>query len=157
MSEEFRYIVRIVGTDLEGSQRLEYGLTRIKGINANLSKAIIKVANIESIPRIGNLTDADIQKVEEILKDLVKYGVPEWLLNHRKDLGTGRSLHLIGPDLTLRLMSDIEFMKQIRSWKGTRHSLGLKVRGQRTKTTGRTGRVVGVKRKKLLPTEKREG
>jgi ribosomal protein S13 len=78
-----------------------------------------------------------------------KHGVPAWLLNRRKDLETGRALHFIGPDLTLRIMADITFMREMRSWKGTRHSLGLKVRGQRTKTTGRSGRVVGVVKKKL--------
>jgi small subunit ribosomal protein S13 len=41
-------------------------------------------------------------------------------------------------------------MKNIKSWKGVRHSLGLKVRGQRTKCTGRTGRSVGVKKKLLI-------
>lgn len=152
MSEEFRHIVRIAGTDLDGSQKLEYGLTKIRGINTNLSQAIIKVANLESVRRIGNLTDGDIQRIEETLKDPEKHGVPAWLLNRRKDLETGRALHFIGSDLTLRTMADITLMREIRSWRGTRHSLGLKVRGQRTKTTGRSGRVVGVAKKKLLPT-----
>lgn len=152
MSEEFRHIVRISGTDLDGSRKLEYGLTKIRGINTNLSKAIIKVTNLESVQRIGNLTDGDVQRIEATLKDPEKHGVPTWLLNRRKDLATGRALHFIGPDLTLRIMADITFMREMRSWKGTRHSLGLKVRGQRTKTTGRSGRVVGVAKKKLLPT-----
>ena len=154
MSEEFRHIVRIFGADLEGTKRLEYGLAKIKGININLSKAIIKVANLEPGQRVGNLMDVDVQKIEEILKGPEKYGVPGWLLNHRKDLATGRDLHIISSELTLRVMSDIEFMKQIRSWKGMRHSYGLKVRGQRTKTTGRTGRIVGVAKKKLIEAAK---
>jgi small subunit ribosomal protein S13 len=41
-------------------------------------------------------------------------------------------------------------MKDIRTWKGIRHSLGLKVRGQRTRTTGRSGKAVGVKKKVLM-------
>ena len=150
MSEEFRHIVRISGTDLDGSQKLEYGLTKIKGINTNFSKALIKVSELESVQRIGNLTEGDVERIEETLKDPEKHGVPAWLLNRQKDLETGRALHFIGPDLTLRTIADITFMREIRSWKGTRHSLGLKVRGQRTKTTGRSGRVVGVAKKKLL-------
>ena len=48
----------------------------------------------------------------------------------------------------MAVRKDIEIMKKIRSWKGIRHSLGLKVRGQRTRTTGRLGLTVGVKRKR---------
>jgi len=163
LSEEFRHIVRIAGTDLDGSQRLEQGLSKIKGININMSRVIVKVASLESVQRIGNLTDANIQRIEEILRNPLKNGVPEWFMNRCKDLETGKSSHLIGSDLTFKIMSDVEFMKTLRSWKGIRHSLGLKVRGQRTKTTGRTGRVVGVGKKKLVQaaaakaTEKKEG
>jgi small subunit ribosomal protein S13 len=38
-------------------------------------------------------------------------------------------------------------MRKIRCYKGIRHETGQKVRGQRTKSTGRTGTTVGVKRK----------
>jgi small subunit ribosomal protein S13 len=72
------------------------------------------------------------------------------MFNRRKDLETGRDEHLIGPDLVLRNKADIDFMRDIRTWKGVRHSLGLKVRGQRTKTTGRKGRAVGVRKKTLI-------
>jgi small subunit ribosomal protein S13 len=68
-------------------------------------------------------------------------------MNRAKDLETGENKHLIGSDLLLRIKSDIEFMKKIKCWKGVRHSLGLKVRGQRTRTTGRTGQTVGVSHK----------
>jgi small subunit ribosomal protein S13 len=57
---------------------------------------------------------------------------------------------LIGPDLALRTKADIDFVREIRTWKGVRHSLGLKVRGQRTKSTGRKGRAVGVKKKAAI-------
>ncbi|MHA1722752.1 MAG: 30S ribosomal protein S13, partial [Candidatus Baldrarchaeia archaeon] len=51
-------------------------------------------------------------------------------------------------DLVLTIKSDIDRMKKIKSWKGIRHALGLKVRGQRTRTTGRGGRTIGVTKKK---------
>ena len=50
----------------------------------------------------------------------------------------------------MSVKSDIDFMTDIRSWKGIRHSLGLKVRGQRTRTTGRKGRAVGVAKKIVM-------
>ena len=147
MAQEFRHIVRIIGTDLDGSGKLEYGLAKIKGLGINLSKTVIKKTGLNGDLRIGNLTDADIQKIEDVLNNLNKYDIPSWLLNRPNDLETGEDLHLLGPDLTLRVKSDINNMKQLRSWKGVRHSLGLKVRGQRTKTCGRTGRAVGVKKR----------
>ena len=63
---------------------------------------------------------------------------------------TGDDLHMIASDLDLRNRDDIELMRETRSWKGERHSRGLKVRGQRTKTTGRTGRSVGVSKKRVM-------
>ena len=153
MENEFRYIVRIAGTDIDGSLNVEYGLTRIKGLNINLSKAVFKKSNISKGLRVGDLNDADVERLEAILKDLKSYGIPPWMLNRRKDNETGESLHLIGPDLTLRIKSDIDDMIKMRSWKGTRHSFGLKVRGQHTKTTGRSGRAVGVRRRRVTRTE----
>ena len=155
MENEFRYIVRIAGTDVDGSLNVEYGLTRIRGLNINLSKAIVKRADVPRDLRIGDLHDEDVERVEAILTDLKEYDIPSWMLNRRKDIETGEDLHLIGPDLTLRIKSDIDGMIQRRSWKGIRHSLGLKVRGQRTKTTGRSGRAVGVRRRRAVGTEQR--
>jgi small subunit ribosomal protein S13 len=88
--------------------------------------------------------------VEDVMRDPAKYGLPPRLYDRRKDLETGRDLHLIGADLALSTKTDIDFMKDIRSWKGTRHSLGLKVRGQHTRTTGRKGRAVGVAKKIVM-------
>jgi len=71
------------------------------------------------------------------------------MLNRRKDIQTGKDLHLLGSDLQLRVKDDIDVMKETRSWKGDRHARGLKVRGQRTKTTARKGRSVGVSRSRV--------
>ena len=145
---DFRYIVRIIGTDIDGLKKLPIGLLKIKGINNRLADAIVKVAGFNLGMSVGNLTDAEIKKLENIIKEPSKFGVPVWLLNRRKDLETGKDLHLTGPDLTLSTRTGIKLMIESRSWKGVRHSLGLKVRGQKTRTTGRKGRVVGVRRKR---------
>jgi len=141
--------VRVAGTNLDGFDKLGYGLTKIKGVGINLAEAIIKVTDLDPNIRVGNLTEKAVSKIEEVLRDPSKYDIPHWLLNYRRDFQTGKSLHLIGSDLMLRVKSDIDFMKKIKTWKGVRHSLGLKVRGQRTKTTGRKGRVVGVRKKRM--------
>ncbi len=57
-------------------------------------------------------------------------------------------MHLVGAELLYYVRRDIEREKKIRSWRGIRHALGLKVRGQRTATTGRLGMTIGVHRRK---------
>ena len=150
MSKEFKHIIRIKGTDLEGSKKVTYGLTKIKGVGVSMANTIVKLGNLKADTRLGHLTDAEISTIEDIISDFSKHSIPSRLVNRRKDLDSGRDIHLITADLTLRTKNDIDFMKNIKSWKGIRHSLGLKVRGQRTKCTGRTGRSVGVKKKLLI-------
>jgi small subunit ribosomal protein S13 len=156
MEQEFRHILRIIDADVDGTLKASYALTKIKGISLNLSNAILKKAVIDPDKRAGFLTDAEIDRMEEIVKDPVKHGLPVWLLNRRKDVENGKDTHLISSDLVLRTKMDIEQMKEIKSWRGYRHAYGLKVRGQRTKTTGRAGKALGVKKKAIMqrpPTE----
>jgi small subunit ribosomal protein S13 len=148
LAQEYRHIVRILRTDIDGAMKLAHGLTKIKGIGLSFSKAILTAADLEPDLRIGDLSDSHIQKIEAALQHPDKYAIPKWFFNRRKDLETGLDCHLLGPDLSLRVKSDIDFLMRIRSWRGMRHSYGLKVRGQRTRTTGRTGRSVGVKRRR---------
>jgi small subunit ribosomal protein S13 len=149
MPREFQHIIRFAGTDIEGTQPVTYALTNVKGIGIKLANAIIEKAGINPETRMGFLSSADVEKIEEIVTDPVKYGIPAWLLNRRKDLETGKDIHLLGSDLVLQTKNDIDQMKKIRSWKGFRHSYGLKVRGQRTRTTGRKGKAIGVKKKQV--------
>ena len=148
MSREFRHILRITDTDVDGTLKVPYALRKIKGISLNLANVIAKKAGIDPEKRAGFLTDAEIEKIEKMIKEPTRFGLPGWLLNRRKDLETGKDLHLIGADLVLKTKTDIQRMKNIKSWRGYRHAYGLKVRGQRTRTTGRTGKTVGVKVKK---------
>jgi len=147
-SEEYRYIVRVAGTDLDGSKKFLYALTDIKGVGIRLADAILRVAGLDPNIRLGYVSDQDVKKVEEILADPAKFGIPGWMLNRQKDVSTGRDRHLIGSDLTLTIKNDIDTLRRTKSYRGIRHALGLKVRGQRTKTTGRKGQTVGVRRKK---------
>jgi len=135
-------------TDLDGSQKVAYALTKIKGVGIRLAGAIVRVAGVNPEERLGNLTDEEIERLEDAIRNPLKYGISPYLLNRQRDPTTGKDLHLIGADLTLQVKADIDLMKKIKCWKGVRHSLGLKVRGQRTRTTGRKGVTVGVRRKK---------
>jgi len=148
MSREFRHIVRVTDTDIDGSLKVGYALTKIKGVSISLADAILKKAEVNPEIRLGLLSEEQVRKIEDILENPTKYGIPNWLLNRRKDLETGKDLHLLSSDLVLRTKMDIDLMKKIKSWRGYRHAHGLKVRGQRTRTTGRTGKTVGVKKKR---------
>ena len=149
MPREFQHIIRFAGTDIEGTQPVTYALTNVKGVGIKLANAIIEKAGIDPATRMGLLSSAEVEKLEEIITNPVKHDVPIWLLNRRKDLETGKDIHLLSSDLVLQTKNDIDQMKKIRSWKGFRHSYGLKVRGQRTRTTGRKGKAIGVKKKQI--------
>jgi len=145
---QFRYIVRIAGTDIDGKLKLPYGLAEIKGIGLQTANAVIKALGLDPERRIGELTDEEVRRIEEAVRDLRKLGLPKWLYNRRRDYETGEDLHLIGADLIFQARRDIEREIRIGSWRGIRHKLGLKVRGQRTRTTGRLGMTVGVRKKR---------
>ena len=149
MSREFNYIVRLHGTNIDGTKMVPYAITEVKGVGVRLARAIVKQLRLDATERLGSLSDADVKKLETAIDDPVSIGLPIWMLNRQKDPMTGDDLHLLASDLDLRIKDDIDLMRETRSWKGDRHSRGLKVRGQRTKTTGRTGRSVGVSRARV--------
>ncbi len=148
MSKEFQHIIRIIGTDLEGSKRVGYAIADIKGMGIRLANVIVQKSGIDPKNRLGFLSEVEIEKLEDIIRNPIKYGVSEWFLNRPKDRATGKDLHLIDSDLVLQTKSDIDQMKKIGSWRGFRHAYGLKVRGQRTRTTGRAGKTMGVRKKR---------
>jgi small subunit ribosomal protein S13 len=150
MSREFRHILRVSGTDIDGTKKLVYGLLKIRGVGPSFAAAIVKAAELRPELRMGDLSEGEVHKLEDVMRDPTKYALPSRIYNRRKDPDSGRDMHLIGADLVLSGKTDIDFMKDIRTWKGIRHSLGLKVRGQRTRTTGRKGRAVGVAKKIVM-------
>ena len=156
MSEEFRHIVRIAEKDLDGTLKMNYALMNIKGIGAGLASVIVKKAGINPETRLGFLSDEEIEKIEDVIEKPAKYGLPGWLLNRPKDAQTGNDIHLIGSNLDLQIKMDVDEMKKIRSWRGYRHAYGLKVRGQRTRTTGRSGKAMGVKKTAVRKPERAE-
>lgn len=143
---DFKYIVRIANTDVNGEKSLIHGLTTVKGIGLHMSTMVADLAGLDRMMKIGDLKDDQIEKIKDILDKLNKLG-PKWMLNHRKDYETGADLHLIGIDIDTRLREEINIMKKIRSYKGVRHEAGLPVRGQRTRAHGRVGLAMGVSRK----------
>ncbi|MBW2996493.1 30S ribosomal protein S13 [Candidatus Woesearchaeota archaeon] len=147
--KEFRHLVRIANTDLKGEKPIGFALRNIKGVNFQLANAVCNIANIDKLKKVGELSDDEINKLDGIVKDPLKSGVPVWLANRRKDIETGEDKHIITNDLMFTKDNDIKMMRKIKSYKGMRHSTGHPVRGQRTKSNFRKskGKVMGVKRK----------
>jgi small subunit ribosomal protein S13 len=145
--KELKIVVRVAGTDLDGEKTLLRALKGIKGIGHSMSKAICNASGFDPNVKLGSLDEKDIEKIEEIIKNPVKFGIPAWMVNRRKDIETGQDLHLTGTDLEVMRKLDIQKMIDKKTWKGFRHMLGQPVRGQRTRSSFRTGRIVGVMRK----------
>jgi small subunit ribosomal protein S13 len=148
MSENFREIVRVLGTNVDGNRLLVFGLSQVRGIGIRFAQLIVRLTGMDKSMRSGFLTDEQIEKLEDVAKNPLKYGVPVWMLNRRKDYRTGEDKHVVGNDVAYLVKLDIDRMRRIKCWRGIRHALNLKVRGQRTRTTGRSGLIMGVARKK---------
>jgi len=144
--EDFKYIVRIANTDLDGEKKVVHALTAVKGVGNRVAEVLVNRTGISRYEKIGNLSDEDIEKLERHLLELSD-DTPGWLLNKQRDIWTGEDLHILGSDLDMRKQEDINILKKIRCYRGIRHEKGQKVRGQRTKAHGRTGLTVGVVKK----------
>ena len=151
-------IVRIAGKDINGSNSVINALRQVKGISHNLANAIAIVSEkkfgIGKGTRVGSLDEEKLSKLEQVMKDPVKFGVPPFMLNRQRDLETGRDMHLVGTDLVIMVKQDIDNAVKMQTWIGFRHKFGQKVRGQHTRSTGRTGETVGVTKKRVLEAAK---
>ena len=152
--KEVRGIVRLAGCDLRGSLPLRRAITSVKGIGINLGKVVSEIAcqqlGMNDKTMIGELSEQEVDKLEHIMRNPVEFGVPVRMLNRQKDLFTGNNLHYISSDLVYVVRQDVDHEKDAYTWRGYRHTYGQKVRGQRTRTAGRTGMTVGVLRKAVL-------
>ena len=128
------------------------GLRQIKGIGYMFANSMLQVLKINPHQKVGNLTTEQISSIEKIIQDPKAANFPIWFLNRRQDIETGEDMHLVTSDIAFNIRNDVEREKTLFSWRGYRHMYGLKVRGQRTRCTGRKGGAVGVaKGGKVLP------
>ena len=138
-------IVRIHSKDIEGKMGVYAGLTKIKGISWAFSNALCKKLGIDKKRKVGSLTEEEIKKITEFIK---KPSVPKYLVNRRMDFAEGEDKHLTGSDLELQKDFDVKRLKKIKSYRGLRHSAGLPLRGQRTRSNFRKNRRKGAGIKK---------
>jgi small subunit ribosomal protein S13 len=141
--EDIRYFVRIGQTDLDGTKSVERSLSEMNGIGRRAARIIADKADVDRTATFGALEDDAIDAIVDTVEGFADE-VPEWLTNHRNDFYSGETTHETGNDLQMSRRGDINRMQMIDSYKGVRHKRGQKVRGQRTKSTGRTEGTIGV-------------
>jgi small subunit ribosomal protein S13 len=145
-ASEYKHILRIAGKDIEGSKKVIVAISEIRGVGYNFAQVLAQTLNINPERRVGFLTDGELREIEQAIANPDKAGVPQWYLNRRKNMDTGLNQHMITSDLDFAAANDVEREKLVMSWRGYRHMFGLRVRGQCTRTTGRKGGAVGVKK-----------
>lgn len=109
---------RISGVTLPNDKRVEIALTYVYGVGLTTSKKILKQTGVNPDTRVKNLTDDEVNKIRVAIEGNIK----------------------VEGDVRREVSQDIKRLKEIGSYRGSRHSAGLPVRGQRTKTNARTKR-----------------
>ena len=143
-------IIRLAETNLDGSKPVKDAIRRIDGISFMLSNAIVKQCGFMG-KKLGQLSEAEMKSLEEAITNPQSLGIPVWMLNRRNEPLTGRTRHLIASQLDFTHKMDINELKKMKCYRGVRHIQGQPVRGQRTRSTFRKGKSVGVRRKKEAP------
>lgn len=107
---------RVIGIDIPDNKRLEISLTYIYGIGRHVSNEIIAKLGLDKNMRAQKLTQDDIARINSMLT----------------------SEYIVEGDLRRQVQNNIKRLISIHSYRGTRHRVGLPVRGQRTRTNSRT-------------------
>ncbi len=127
-------MARISGVDLPRDKRVEIGLTYVFGIGLSRAQDILKATGVDPDTRVRDLSDEDVAKLRAYVEEnyQVEGDLRRWEAMNIKRLG------------------------DIGTYRGRRHRMGLPVRGQRTRTNGRTrrGRKLTVAGKKKPPGKK---
>ncbi|VDN23071.1 unnamed protein product [Gongylonema pulchrum] len=137
--EKFQHIHRVMNTNIDGNR---------KGVGRRFAFVVCRKADIDVNRRAGELSEEDLEKLQQVMQNPSQYKIPNWFLNRQKDIKDGKYSQMLSTSLDNKLREDLERLKKIRLHRGLRHYWGLRVRGQHTKTTGRKGRTVGVSKKK---------
>src|SRR3989344_2496043 len=149
--QNIKHLVRVANTDLDGFKPVYHALLRIKGVAVPFANMVCFLAKVDKNIKMGLLPDSEIQKLNDVIANPLKYGAPIWMLNRRKDYDTNEDRHVITGDLIFVIDNDVKRLKKIKAYRGVRHTLGQPTRGQRTRSNFRKnkGKVrLGVQRKK---------
>ncbi|MBN2880635.1 30S ribosomal protein S13 [Candidatus Woesearchaeota archaeon] len=148
VEENFRHIVRVANTDLDGNKPIFMALHKIKGVGFMFSHAICQVLNMDAGKKTGLLSEKEVEQLSSVIRTPESYKIPSWLYNRRKDVETGDDLHLSGSDLSYTTSNDIKAMMKLKTYRGVRHSFKLPSRGQNTKSNFRKSKVKNAAKRK---------
>lgn len=139
-ADEIQHIIRLYNTNIDGTKKAAYSLTKIRGIGKRIAKAIVIRAGVSLNKRAGELNHEEIEKIQEVIADPKSFGIPSYMLNHQNDIVDGQDSQLVGIKLDADLRMRIERGKKVKEIRALRLDAGLKVRGQKTKSNGRRGK-----------------
>lgn len=108
-------MLRLVGIDLPENKRIEVALTYVYGIGPKIAKTILERAKIDVNLRAKDLSAEGVAKLQKIIEEFKVEG-----------------------DLRKEIRENIQRLKRVGTYRGSRHSAGLPTRGQRTRTNART-------------------
>ena len=111
-------MARVAGVNIPEGKRIEASLRYVYGVGPKKSKEILAQANIDLDKRVKDLSEDELKKIREIIS----------------------KGYTVEGDLRREVRMNVSRLKDINAYRGTRHKLGLPVRGQRTKTNSRTKR-----------------
>ncbi|GIS44323.1 MAG: 30S ribosomal protein S13 [Euryarchaeota archaeon] len=147
LGDDFNYIIRLADSDIDGLSRIGMGLTSVKGVGARTAMAICEIAGVDKEKLGGHLNDEELQQIRDAIESYPTE-VPLWMLNRQRDIETGDELHLFSMDVSMTQDDDIARLRATKAYRGLRHAARKRVRGQRTRSNGRSGLTLGVQRKK---------
>lgn len=123
-------MARIAGVNIPTQKKAVIALTYIYGIGNHRAQEIMAEANVNAEKRVNELSDQEVLQIREVID---------------------RGFQVEG-DLRREISMNIKRLKDLRCYRGMRHSKGLPVRGQRTHTNARTrkGKAVAIAGKKMV-------
>lgn len=108
-------MARLIGVEIPNEKRVEIALTYVFGIGLHTSQSVLKQTNVDPDKRVKDLNEAEMKRIANALEKMTLEG-----------------------DLRQTVFRNIKRLKDIKSYRGIRHKLGLPVRGQNTRTNAVT-------------------
>merc|ERR1712166_1592970 len=127
-ANDFTHILRMQNTNVDGKVKVMFALRVIQGIGRRFANLVCKVANIDLNRRAGELNEAEMNKIADVIAKPLDYGIPKWFLNRQRCIKDGTYSQLISNMAATRFREDLERMKKMRLHRGLRHWWGIKVR-----------------------------
>merc|ERR1712188_94825 len=139
---EFQHILRVLNTNIDGRHKVPFAITAIRGIGRRFANIICKKAEIDPNKRAGELGPDEIEKIVTVISRPLQF-IPEWMVNRTKDIKDGKTTHVVANALD----SSFATLWSVCGKSGPTAvcvTVGVFVCVQKTCTTGRKGRTVGV-------------